>query len=74
MTDPTALRARLAAAIRDAACTGTCDQTEDQCREARIQPFAWHHGTLAVVEGTPEQFAEAVMPVLQELLGIEENK
>ncbi|WP_190098630.1 hypothetical protein [Streptomyces griseoflavus] len=58
------LRDRLAAAIRDAACKGDCGKSEEECAKERIQPFVWHHGRLAVVEGTPEQFADAVLPVL----------
>ncbi|MCM1943171.1 hypothetical protein NC239_33710 [Streptomyces sp. G3] len=59
--DPAALREIAAQAIRDAACTGDCGQTEEECAKERIQPFAWHHGTLAVVEGSPEQFVDAVL-------------
>ncbi|MFJ9671401.1 hypothetical protein ACIRP5_11505 [Streptomyces sp. NPDC101221] len=62
MTDQTTpLREIAAQAIRDAACTGDCGKTEGECAKERIQPFAWHHGTLAVVEGSPEQFADAVL-------------
>jgi hypothetical protein len=57
------LLARAADAIRDAACNGECGQDEEECRQERIQPFAWHHGRLAIVEGTPEMFAAAVLPV-----------
>lgn len=60
----TDLRNRIAAAIRNAACTGDCRKTEEQCFHERIQPVAWHHGRLAVVEGEPEQFADAVLSVL----------
>jgi len=62
--DRAALRNRIAAAIRDAACSGDCGKTEEECAKERIQPFAWHHGRLAVVEGEPEQFADAVLAVL----------
>jgi hypothetical protein len=69
MTDQTAtkateLRDRLADAIRKAACDGRCNQTEEECARERIQPFAWHHGKLAVVEGSPEMFADAVLEVV----------
>lgn len=62
--DPAALRKAVADAIRNATCTGNCGKPEEECARERIQPFAWHHGTLAVVEGSPEQFADAVLPVL----------
>lgn len=55
---------RIAAAIRDAACPGNCGKTEEECARERIQPFVWHHGRLAVVEGAPEMFADAVLGVL----------
>lgn len=65
MTEPAAtLRDRIAAAIRDAACPGNCGKTEEECAKERIQPFVWHHGRLAVVEGAPEMFADAVLAVL----------
>lgn len=64
--DRAALRKAVADAIRNATCTGNCGKPEEQCAQERIQPFAWHHGTLAVVEGSPEQFADAVVPVLPE--------
>ena len=64
--DRAALRARIAEAIRDAACAGDCGKTEEECAKERIQPFVWHHGRLAVVEGEPEQFAAAVLAVLPE--------
>jgi len=57
------LLARAADAIRDAACNGQCGQDEEECRQERIQPFVWRHGRLAVVEGTPEMFAAAVLSV-----------
>ncbi|MGA5767398.1 hypothetical protein ACPC36_07940 [Streptomyces pseudogriseolus] len=63
-TDQTALREQAAQGIRDAACTGDCGQTEEECRKERIQPFVWHHGKVAIVEGTPEQLADAVLAVL----------
>lgn len=59
--DRAALREIAAQAIRDAACTGDCGQTEEECRAERIQPFVWRHGVLAVVEGSPEQLAAAVL-------------
>lgn len=62
--DPTGLRDRIAEAIREATCPGNCGKTEEQCARERIQPFAWHHGRLAVVEGEPEMFADAVLAVL----------
>jgi hypothetical protein len=65
-TDRAALRQRIAEAVREAACPGDCGKTEEQCAKERIQPFAWHHGRLAVVEGEPEQFADAVLAVLPE--------
>ncbi|MEU4133627.1 hypothetical protein [Streptomyces wuyuanensis] len=60
---PADVRDQIAAAIRDAACTGDCGTTEEECARQRIQPFAWHHGKLAIVEGSPEQFADAVLRV-----------
>ncbi|MGC4918677.1 hypothetical protein [Streptomyces albogriseolus] len=63
-TDRAALREQIAAAIRSAACNGDCGDTEEDCRKKRIQPFVWHHGKLAIVEGTPEQLADAVLAVL----------
>ena len=56
--------AQLAAAIRTAACDGSCDQTEDECARQRIQPIVWHHGRLAEVSGSPEQFADVVLTLL----------
>ena len=72
MTDQTAtqateLRDKLADAVRKAACDGSCNQTEEECARERIQPFAWHHGRLVVVEGSPEMFADAVLPVIRRL-------
>jgi hypothetical protein len=64
--DRAARRARIAAAIRAAACTGDCGKSEEECARERIQPFVWHHGVLAVVEGTPEQMADAVLAGLTE--------
>lgn len=64
MTNPTALRDRIAAAIRDATCPGACGQTEEECTAQRLQPVVWHHGVLAEVIGTPEQIADAVLPLL----------
>jgi hypothetical protein len=58
------LRERIAEAVRDAACPGDCGKTEEECAKERIQPFAWHHGKLAVIEGTPEQIADAVLPLV----------
>jgi hypothetical protein len=66
-TEATELRNRLANAIRQAACDGSCGQTEEECSRERIQPFVWHHGRLAVVEGSPEMFASAVLPVMERL-------
>ncbi len=63
-TEQGALRELFAAAIRAAACPGECGKTEEECAKERIQPFAWHHGRLAVVEGSPEMFADAVLAVL----------
>ena len=62
MTQPT--REQIADAIRDAACTGDCNSTEEECAKTRIQPFVWHHGRLAVVEGAPEMFADVVLGLL----------
>lgn len=64
--DQTARRDRIADAVRSAACPGDCGNTEEECARERIQPFAWHYGRLAIVEGTPEQFADAVLAVLPE--------
>jgi hypothetical protein len=61
--DEAPLRKRYAAAIRDAACTGTCGLTEAECSQHRIQPVVWHHGTMAEVSGTPEMLADAVLTV-----------
>ncbi|MEU5608419.1 hypothetical protein AB0H03_06625 [Streptomyces sparsogenes] len=58
-----ALREQYAAAIRDAACTGDCNMTEEECARTRIQPVVWHHGCLAEVSGTPEMLADAVLAV-----------
>lgn len=63
-TEQAALRERIAEAIRAAACPGGCGKTEEECARERIQPFVWHHGRLAVVEGAPEMFADAVLAVL----------
>jgi len=65
-TEQAALRDRIAAAIRAAACPGECGKTEEECARERIQPFAWRHGRLAVVEGEPEMFADAALAVLPE--------
>ena len=59
------LTQRAANAIRAAACTGDCGQTEEECAKERIQPFVWHHGRLAAVEGSPEMFAAAVLAELK---------
>lgn len=56
------LREQYAAAIRDAACTGDCGMTEEECARTRIQPVVWHPG-LAEVSGSPEMFADAVLAV-----------
>jgi DNA-directed RNA polymerase subunit RPC12/RpoP len=61
------LRDRIAEAIRAAACTGDCGDSEEECFSKRIQAAAWHHGVLAEVLGNPETIADAVMPVLQSL-------
>lgn len=66
-TEATDLRDLLADAIRRAACDGSCNQTEEECARTRIQPFVWHHGKLAAVEGTPEMLADAVLPILRRL-------
>lgn len=63
-TQATSLRQSLADAIRSATCAGDCGKAEEECARERIQPFAWHHGVLAVVEGEPEQFADAVLAAL----------
>jgi hypothetical protein len=62
---PADLRQRIAEAIREATCDGSCNQTEEECAKERIQPFAWHFGKLAGVEGSPEQFADAVLAAVQ---------
>lgn len=62
--DRAGLRELIADAIRSAACPGDCGKTEEECARERIQPFVWHHGRLAAVEGSPEQFADAVLAVL----------
>lgn len=61
--DQAVLLALGADAIRAAACPGNCG-AEEECARTRIQPVVWHHGRLAAVEGTPEQFAAAVLAVL----------
>ena len=57
-------REQLADAIRAAACPGNCGRTEEECAKTTIQPFAWHHGRLAVVEGEPEMFADVMLGLL----------
>jgi len=57
------LREQYAEAIRDAACSGDCDTTEEACAQQRIQPVVWHRGRLAEVSGSPEMFADAVLAV-----------
>jgi len=63
-TQATSLRQHLADAIRDAACNGDCGKSEEECARERIQPFVWHHGVLAVVEGTPEVLVDTVLTAL----------
>src|SRR4051812_1287044 len=63
-TDRVALREIAAQAIRDAACSGDCGDTEEACVDKRVQAAAWHRGVLTEVLGTPEAFADAVLPVL----------
>ncbi|MDX2765446.1 hypothetical protein [Streptomyces europaeiscabiei] len=64
-TEQTALRERIADAIRAAACPGSdCPLTEAECSEQRIQPAAWERGVLSEVYGRPEWFADAVLAVL----------
>jgi hypothetical protein len=58
------LREQLAAAIREATCSGHCGQTEDECASTRIQPVVWHFGELAEVSGAPEMIADVVLPVI----------
>lgn len=58
------LRQRIADAIRAAACTGDCDSTEEECRDARIQPVVWHWGVLAEVSATPDQIAAVLLPLV----------
>ncbi|MCP9205531.1 hypothetical protein [Streptomyces cucumeris] len=58
-----ALREQYAAAIRDAACSGDCGETEEECSRTRIQPFVWHRGRLDEVSGAPEMFVDAVLAV-----------
>ncbi|MET8113757.1 hypothetical protein [Streptomyces prasinus] len=64
-TEATGLREWFADAIRDAACTTDCGQTEEECTRERIQPTVWHHGSLVEVEGTPEMFADAVLALVR---------
>ncbi|MDX3637803.1 hypothetical protein PV728_48045 [Streptomyces europaeiscabiei] len=64
-TEQTALRERIADAIRAAACPGSdCPLTEAECSEQRIQPAAWERGVLSEVYGRPEWFADVVLAVL----------
>ncbi|HEY8985714.1 MAG TPA: hypothetical protein VIU15_39855 [Streptomyces sp.] len=63
---PSALRTRIAAAIRAAACTGDCGLPEAECVQTRVQPGVWQRGVLIEVEGTPEAIADAVLAVLPE--------
>lgn len=64
--DNTALRERICAAIRDATCQGGCGLSEAECTQQRIQPVVWNYGGLALVEGTPGQLADAVLPLVTE--------
>lgn len=63
-TPPADLRQRIADTIRAAACPGDCGQTEEECTATRIQPVVWHHGVLAAIEATPEQIADALLPLV----------
>ena len=63
-TEATSLRQCLVDAIRAAACTGDCGKDKEECARERIQPFVWHHGVLAVVEGAPQQFADVFLAAL----------
>ena len=58
------LHARLAGAIRTAACDGDCGMSELDCISQRIQPGVWHRGVVADVSGTPEMFASVVLTLL----------
>lgn len=58
------LRQRIADAVRAAACTGDCDSTEEECARQRIQPVVWHWGVLAEVSATPDQIADALLPLV----------
>ncbi len=60
-------REQLADAIRAAACPGDCGKTEEECAKTTIQPFVWHHGRLAVVEGEPEMFADVLLGLLPQV-------
>jgi hypothetical protein len=50
-----------AQAIRDAACSGDCGESEEACVSKRVQAAVWQHGILTEVLGTPETFAAAVL-------------
>lgn len=58
------LHAQLADAIRTAACDGDCGKAEDECARQHIQPVVSHHGRLAEVSGSPEQFADVALTLL----------
>jgi len=62
------LRARIAAAIRDAAhwCDGDCGQTEAECDAKHpLQVAVWHHDIVADVVGPVDVIAGVVMAVVQ---------
>lgn len=58
------LRQRIADTIRNATCPGDCGQSEEECREQRLQPVVWHFDVLAEVDGTPEQIADVLLPLV----------
>lgn len=66
VTSPAGLRERYAAALRDAACDGSCNEPEDVCDQKRVQPYVWHHGVLHQVTGTPEVIADTVLAIRDE--------
>lgn len=60
------LRARIADAIRAAACDGHCGRSEEECAAINpIEEVVSHFGQVSVVEGPVEALAEVVLAVVQ---------